>query len=63
MTKIETLNREISLLPENLVDKVYNFINYLKHKDNIENLNMYFSNETALTEWLTEEEDKAWENL
>lgn len=63
MTKIETLSQEISLLPEKLVDEVFDFINYLKHKDSIENLDMYMANESALKEWLTAEEDKAWQNL
>ena len=63
MTKIETLSQEISLLPENLIDELFDFINYLKHKDNIENLDMYLANESALKEWLTVEEDKAWQNL
>jgi len=63
MTKIETINQEISLLPEKLVDEVFDFINYLKHKDSIENLDMYMANESALKEWLTEKEDKAWQNL
>ncbi len=63
MTKIETINHEISLLSEKLVDEVFDFINYLKHKDSIENLDMYKANESALKEWLKEEEDKAWQNL
>ncbi len=63
MTKIETISQEISLLPDNLVDEVLEFIWHLKNNDNSSSYDFYTANESSLKDWLTVEEDIAWQNL
>ena len=54
----------IDELPEELSDKIINYILYIKNTIGIEdNETALLSEKSLAKEWLTKEEDEAWENL
>lgn len=56
----------IQNVPDTLIDEVIDFIDYLKHKDlkNNNRLDISLFSQAKLSEdWLTKEEEKAWQNL
>ena len=64
MTKRELLINEIDHIPENLIDEVIDFVQFLKVKKIKENLEITIASESSLSkDWLSEEEEKAWESL
>lgn len=64
MTKKELLINEIDHIPENLIDEVIDFVQFLKAKKIKENLEVTIASESSLSkDWLSEEEEKAWQSL
>lgn len=59
MTKKELLINEIDHIPENLIDEVIDFVQFLKAKKIKENLEVTIASESSLSkDWLSEEEEK-----
>lgn len=64
MTNREHLVNELKGLPDFVIDEVYSFVEYLKHKWLEEKQDILTAATTSLQkDWLRPEEDKAWENL
>jgi hypothetical protein len=64
MTKKELLINEIDKIPENLLDEVIDFVQFLKTKKIKENLEITIASESSLRkDWLSEEEEDAWQSL
>lgn len=65
MNRKESILNEIEQIPESLYPEVLNFIQYLKYKHCIKDqLETTFLSESALAQdWLTDEEDQAWQDL
>ena len=64
MTKKELLKNEIDKIPENLLDEVIDFVQFLKTKKIKENLEITIASESSLSkDWLSEEEEQAWQSL
>lgn len=64
MTKKELLRNEIDHIPENLIDEVIDFVQFLKTKKIKESLEITIASESSLSkDWLSEEEEQAWQGL
>ena len=64
MTVKKSLLQEIEQIPESLLPEVLEFLQYLKYKHRNKNVETAFLSESALAkDWLTPEEDEAWQNL
>jgi len=65
MNPKESLFTEIEQIPESLYPEVLNFIDYLKYKHHLkEKTETALLSESALAkDWLTTEEDEAWQHL
>lgn len=64
MIKKELLKNEIEHIPENLIDEVIDFVQFLKAKKIKENLEITIASESSLSkDWLSQEEEQAWKNL
>ena len=65
MTSKQDLIREIETLPFNLIDEAYRYISLLKQsKTQIAANDITLASEKSLAkDWLSPEEDIAWENL
>lgn len=64
MIKKELLKNEIEHIPENLIDEVIDFVQFLKAKKIKENLEITIASESSLSkDWLSQEEEQAWQNL
>ena len=65
MADTDILIKEIETLPPSVIDEVYDFVLYLKHKAirlKVEDITL--ASEYVLSkDWLLPEEDAAWENL
>jgi hypothetical protein len=60
----ETLIRELEDLPEVSLQEVCDFVQFLKRKATQGHLETALLSESALQkDWLTPEEDEAWQNL
>ena len=69
MTTRELLLDEIEATPERILKEVYHYMVYLKTRQQNEPLNndslngLLLSESVLAAEWLTPEEDAAWQNL
>jgi len=64
MDKKEIVIQEIEHVPDVLLDKVLDFVRYLKSKITIEIVESFIASESSLKkDWLRPEEDIAWQNL
>ena len=64
MDKIELLLNEVKKLPEPLLDEVLDFVQFLKTKIVMENLETAIASESSFKkDWLRPEEDEAWQDL
>lgn len=64
MTKKETLINEIDKMPEPLLDELLDFINFLKTRKLKEKYDTLIVSEPVLKrDWLSPEEDEAWQDL
>ncbi|MHC1631380.1 MAG: DUF2281 domain-containing protein [Methanotrichaceae archaeon] len=62
----ELIFREIEVFPEPYLKEVLDFIRFLKDKSSKERLGVetaILSESVLAEEWLTQEEDEAWEDL
>jgi len=64
MTKEELLRKELQDLPEEYLEEVLDFIRFLKTKTHQKGLELAALSESSLKkEWLSPEEDEAWQDL
>jgi hypothetical protein len=65
MNAKEQIVREIAQIPEPLLEEILDFIQFLKHKQlSQEKLETALLSESSLKkDWLTPEEDEAWQHL
>ncbi|MGD0489448.1 MAG: DUF2281 domain-containing protein [Syntrophorhabdales bacterium] len=64
MNTKEVLINEIEEVPEPLLSEVLDFVHFLKAKILREKLDIAIMSESSLgKDWLTPEEDEAWESL
>lgn len=64
MTTQQALIEEIKKAPDPIVMEVYTFLQFLREKTDDEPFHGLALSESSLTkDWLSEEENKAWENL
>ncbi len=64
MNAKESLLTEIEQIPESLFPEILKFVQYLKYKHQQEQLETKLLSESALAkDWLTPEEDEAWQDL
>ena len=61
MINKENFLNELQDLPQNVVQEIYDFLQYLKHKEKNSILNI--SESSLKKDWLTPEEDEAWKDL
>ncbi len=60
----ETLHKEIDTLPDEYTGELLDFVNYLKGKLLKKKLEITILSESSLQkDWLSPEEDEAWQNL
>ena len=58
------LHKEIDALPDKFADEVLEFVNFLKGKHLKEQMETTLLSESSLRkDWLSPEEDEAWQNL
>jgi hypothetical protein len=59
------INREIETLPENILREIYDFILFLKLKENsIEQQQTHLASESTMSkDWNLKEEEEAWKDL
>ncbi|MEW6701981.1 MAG: DUF2281 domain-containing protein [Bacteroidota bacterium] len=64
MSKKEIVLYEIEHIPETFLDEVLDFILFLKTKTTSENMETLITSESSLKkDWLSTEEDAAWQSL
>ncbi|MDI6764309.1 MAG: DUF2281 domain-containing protein [Thermodesulfobacteriota bacterium] len=64
MLSKETLHKEIDALPEEFAEEIYDFVNFLKSKRIKESTEATLLSESSLRkDWLSAEEDEAWQDL
>ena len=64
MSGKDSIIKEIDRLPESYVEKVLEFIRFLKVRDSGEKFGIAIASESSLKkDWLRLEEDQAWQNL
>ncbi len=63
MTKVSALVKELEQIPDPLIDEVMNFVQFIKYKHSEALENALLSEKSLAKDWLTEEEDKAWQDL
>jgi hypothetical protein len=64
MLSKETLHKEIDALPEEFTEEIYDFVNFLKRKRIKANMEPALLSESSLRkDWLSAEEDEAWQDL
>lgn len=64
MNEKESLLQEIEQIPESLLPEVSNFVRFLRYKYQQEKQEATLLSESVLAkDWLTPEEDEAWQDL
>ena len=64
MNTKESLFQEIEQIPESLLPEVLNFVQFLKYKHQQEKQETALLSELVFAkDWLTPEEDEAWQHL
>jgi hypothetical protein len=64
MSKKSEIIAELENIPENLLEDVLDFINFLKSKINRQKIATALASESILKkDWLLPEEDEAWRDL
>jgi len=64
MLSKEVLHKEIDVLPEEFTEEIYDFVNFLKSKRIKESTEAALLSESSLRkDWLSAEEDEAWQDL
>ena len=64
MTTKKLLESELAKVPESLLSEVLDFLHFLKIRMIKQHTNTAIASESSLEkDWLTPEEDKAWQNL
>ncbi|MCH8872299.1 DUF2281 domain-containing protein [candidate division KSB1 bacterium] len=64
MSPKEILLYEIDEAPDELLTEVIDFVQFLKHRKNQEKFEIAAASESALKkDWLSPEEDEAWQHL
>jgi hypothetical protein len=64
MNTRELIEQEVASLPEPLQREVYDFVRFLRLKNEDESFNgLYLSESSLAKDWNTPEEDKAWASL
>jgi len=64
MSKKDTIISELNNLPENLIEEILDYINFLKSKSLKKKTELTLMSESSLRkDWLKPEEDKAWQDL
>jgi len=64
MSKKSEIIAELENIPENLLEDVLDYINFLKSKTNRQKLATALASESILKkDWLLPEEDEAWRDL
>ena len=64
MSKKDTIISELNNLPENLIEEILDYIDFLKSKSLKEKSELTLMSESSLRkDWLKPEEDKAWQDL
>ncbi len=64
MNKKQILVSSLNDLPDNLVDEVIDFVNYIQFKSiNTQKETMLITQNILANDWLKPEEEKAWQNL
>jgi len=64
MSKKDTIISELNNLPENLIEEILDYINFLKSKSLKKKTELALMSESSLRkDWLKPEEDKAWQDL
>jgi hypothetical protein len=64
VAKKDLIMREMEHIPEPLFNEILDFIHFLKTKARKEKLETAIASESSLQkDWLSEEEDKAWQDL
>lgn len=64
MTKVEALIQEVQSIPEPMLDEVLDFVRFLKRKQAPKiSATALASEEVLKRDWLTPEEDEAWQDL
>ena len=60
----ETLHKEIDALPDEFAGEIFSFISFLKGKHMKEKMEATLLSESSLRkDWLSPEEDEAWQDL
>ena len=63
MNAKESLLQEIEQIPESLLPEVLNFVRFIKYKHQEKRETILLSESILAKDWLTPEEDKAWQNV
>lgn len=64
MDKKDFLRQELDQIPEDALDEVIDFVQFLKSKAVKERLSTAIASESSLKkDWLSPEEDAAWQHL
>ena len=64
MSTSELIQKEVAALPEPLQREVYDFVRFLRQKNENDSFNGLLLSESALArEWNASEEDAAWASL
>ena len=64
MQSKDILHKEIDSLPDEYAGEILDILNYVKRKHAKENMEVTLLSETSLRkDWLSPEEDEAWQDL
>jgi hypothetical protein len=64
MSTKELLLREIEATPDELLEEVLDFVQFLKQRKDLDRFEITLASESSLQkDWLRPEEDEAWQDL